>query len=218
MNFKDFEALMGGVESGFVVAAIVVGGFWAWRKFEALVERDRAQAKLQKTQRELDQMQLDRRKTEAEIDKIQQTPRAQAVIEVSIDASQISIPGDPARYVSAVVEIINKGTRNTRLEFSDDRRPFEVSSVRIGAEGKMEFETVDRYGTPVATSKKEYSPSSVVRAGGTEKVPFVFRVASAGLYLLIFSVPVPKEEKEIASKLGFKYGGNWVGKKFIVVE
>ena len=69
-----------------------------------------------------------------------------------------------------------------------------------------------------AIPTEEESPSSIVRAAGVERIPFVFRVGTGGLFFLVFSVPVPQEEKEIAEKLGFKYGANWVGKKFIVVE
>ena len=111
-------------------------------------------------------------------------------------------------------EIKNKGTRNTRLKFPEKRRPFSVSLVEFKEDGEQEFLGTNRYGTPVATPLKEKSPSSVVRAGGIERIPFVFRVASAGLYFLVFSVPVPEEEKQLAKKLGFRYGANWVAKKF----
>ena len=197
MNVEVFETLMNGVESLVVSLAVLGGGIWAVFKFTALGEKARAQAELQR---------------------LQQLARAQAVIEISIDATQFTLPEDDSRYVSAVVEIRNNGTRNTRLEFPKDRKPFSVASVEIMQNGEMKFLEPDRYGTPVGTSLEEESPSSIVRAAGVERIPFVFRVGTGGLFFLVFSVPVPQEEKEIAEKLGFKYGANWVGKKFIVVE
>ena len=197
MNVEFFVTLMNGIESLVVSLAVLGGGIWAVFKFTALGGKARAQAELQR---------------------IQQLARVQAVIEISIDATQITLPDDDSLYVSVVVEIRNNGTNNTRLEFAKDRKPFSVASVAIEQDGEMEFSVTNSCAIPVATALDEESPSILVRATGVERIPFVFRIGKVGLYLLIFSAPVPQDEKKIAEKLGFEFKGNWVGKKFIVVE
>ena len=79
MTYQNFAQLMSGVESIFVIGAIVVGGFWAYRKFTELLEKDRAQANLDKIRADIQQIDLDRRRKIAELDRFEQIAGAQSV-------------------------------------------------------------------------------------------------------------------------------------------
>src|SRR5262245_18989272 len=49
-------------------------------------------------------------------------------LQITIKASQVQLPGDPNLYVSATVEIENKGTRIARLPYySDETRQCKES-------------------------------------------------------------------------------------------
>jgi hypothetical protein len=218
MTYQYFDQLMSGLESLAVIVGICIGGFWAFRKFHELLEKDSARANLDKIRAETEQLDLDRRKKLKDFERFEQMAGVQSVVEISIHASQLTIANDPSYYISAAVKIENKGTRNTRLKYPEDRKPLSVWNPEWNDKGDLQFVAVSRHGIPVSTSPNVPSPSSIIRAGGLETIPFVFRVSSPGLYLLIFSVPVPKEEISIAKKLGFVFGSNWTAKQYVVVD
>ena len=211
MTMEEINFLMSAIESLAVSLAALGGGVWAWYKFGELREKSRAEAKIRESE-------LTQRKTEMEICVKEDEANVGAAIEISIRASRQSLPNDSSRYVSAIVEIENKGRKNTRLEYGESRDPFFVHAVNIKEDGSLVFKDRATHSVPVGRSPEEKSPSVIVRAGGREKIPFFFRVSSPGLYLLVFAARVSGEEQAVGEKLGFKFGGAWVAKEYFVVE
>jgi hypothetical protein len=194
LTLEEFATLAKAVQSILTPIALVIAAGWAIYTFSALGQITRSRAEIQKLQRE------------ASIG---------AVVEISITTSQHTRPNDPYAYISAVVEIENKGSRNTRLVHE---KPFSVSAVDFQDDGSLKYERQAAYHVPLSTGPSLRSPSTIVRAGGREKIPFYFRVSSPGVYLLIFSAPVSKEEQDVGKELGLVFPVKWVAKKYLVVE
>ncbi len=211
MTIEQFATLMNGVQSVLTSLALLVGGGWALYTFSALGQITRSRAELQR-------LELEQRKTEAEIRKLQQEAKVGAVIEISIKLARQSLPNDSSPYVSAVVQIENKGNRNTRLDYGESRKPLMVFAVRFNNDGALEYVEQSAYPVPVGRSPNAASPSILVRAGGRETIPFFFRVSSPGLYLVVFTAHTSEEEQVIAKELGFSFPGNWVAKEYFVVQ
>ncbi|NIS69143.1 MAG: hypothetical protein GTO12_09380 [Proteobacteria bacterium] len=209
MTLEDFKTLMNGIESGAVSLALLFGGVWAWYKFWELMEKREAKLRQKKTQMEIHRLEKEQEAEERNVG---------AALEISIRASQESLPNDPSRCVSAIVEIENKGKAHSRLDYGDNRAPFFVYPVNFRDDGTLDFEDGIHYSVPLGRSPKVASPSLIVRAGGLERIPFFFRVNSPGLYLLVFSARLTAAEQDIAKDLGFKYPGNWVAKQYFVVK
>jgi hypothetical protein len=204
MTLEEFATLAKAVQSILTPIALVVAAGWAIYTFRALGQITRSRAEVQKT--------------EAEIQHLQQEARIGAVVEISITTSQHTRPNDRYAYVSAVVEIENKGSRNTRLVHGGNERPFSVYAVDFEDNGSLKYEFQAAYPVLRSTAPSSTSPSTVVRAGGREKIPFYFRVSTPGVYLLIFRAPISEEEQDIGKMLGLKFPANWVAKKYLVVE
>jgi|GEM_PF-6130925 hypothetical protein len=208
---EEFEFVTSGIESIAVTIALLAGGAWALYKFCELQAKRHAEAQIRESE-------LRQRETEIEIRQREQEANIGSVIEISIRASQQSLPNDSARYISAIVEIENKGKKNTRLEYGKSRTPFSVYAVEIKEDGSLDFRDGAAYSVPVGGSPTASSPSVIVRAGGREKIPFFVRVGSPGLYLLAFAAHLSKEEQAVAKRLGFRLRGRWVAKEYYVVE
>lgn len=197
MTLEEIETLARAVQAVVTALALLVAGAWAIYTFRALGQVARSRAEIQKFEREA---------------------RIGAVVEISIRTSQHTRPDDPDAYVSAVVEIENKGIRNTRLEYGKDRRPFRVFSVERRNDGSLRYELRVACPVPVSTAPAISSPSTVIRAGGREKLPFYFRVSSPGVYLLVFTAPTSEEERAVGEELGLRFPGNWMAMEYLVVE
>ena len=197
LTLEEFATLAKAVQNILTPIALVVAAGWAIYTFSALGQITRSRAEIQKLQRE------------ASIG---------AVVEISITTSHHTRPHDPYAYVSAVVEIENKGSRNTRLVHGGNERPFSVFAVDYQDDGSLKYERQAAYPVLLSTAPSSRSPSTIVRAGGREKIPFYFRVSSPGVYLLIFRAPISEEEKAVGKELGLDFPANWVAKKYLVVE
>lgn len=219
MNLADFSNLMTGL-------AVLAGGAWAVFNFTALGKLAQSRAELANIeldrvnkQKEIEAKIYEHRQKELVIQELEQKARIGSVINVTLQASQLAVPDDDSLYVSAVVQVENKGTINTRLAYGEDKKPLSVYPVAIVDDtGTPCFGSPEKYGTPVATSPGEPSPSVNVRAGGCERLHFFFRVKSPGLYLLAFAVPLDPDNQDIAKKLGFEFTGNWAAKEYLVVQ
>jgi hypothetical protein len=219
MDLADFSHLMTGL-------AVLAGGAWALFNFTALNKLTQSRAELANLeldrvnkQKEIESKIYENQKMELEIQALEQKARVGSVINVTVQASQLALPNDPSLYVSAIVQVENKGTISTRLAYEQGKKPLSVYEVvSFGDVGTPQFGSPQKYGTPVATSPGELSPSVNVRAGGFERLHFLFRVKSPGLYLLTFAVSLDQENQDIAKKLGFEFKGNWVAKEYLVVR
>jgi len=143
----------------------------------------------------------------------------QGALQVVIKASQVTLPDDPARYISAIVEIENKGSRNIRLPY-DGRDPFTVWPISIDSDGNMVFEKPVRYRVMRASTPNAPTPATTVRAGVVEYIPFFAPVKVPGLYLLTFVVGLSPEEQAVSVGAGKPSGrsASWVGKTYLVVQ
>ena len=218
MNLEDFSNLMTGL-------AALAGGAWALFNFTALNKLAESRARLENLeldrvnkQKEIDAKEREHRQRELAIQELEQKARIGSVINLTLQASQLAIPNDASLYVAAVVQVENKGTINTRLDFGEERTPLSVYTVTVDEKGTPHFDLRDRYGTPVAVSPSELVPSVNVRASGCERLHFLFQVNSPGLYLLTFAVPLDPDNQVIARNLGFEFKGNWVAKEYVVVK
>lgn len=208
MTLEEFATLAKAVQSILTPIALVVAAGWAIYTFSALGQITRSRADLQKTQEE--------------IQNFQREARIGPVVEISITTSQHTRPDEPYAYVSAVVEIENKGSVNTRLVHRANKKPFSVFAVDFEDDGSLKYECQAAYPVILSTAPSMISPSTIVRAGGSEKIPFFFRVSSPGVYLLIFRAripaPISNEEPDVGEELGLDFPTNWVAKKYLVVE
>src|SRR5437870_1594618 len=219
MDLADFSHLMTGL-------AVLAGGAWALFNFTALNKLAQSRAELANLeldrvnkQKEIESKLYENQKKELEIQALEQKARIGSVINLTLQASQLALPNDPSLYVSAVVQVENQGTINTPLAYKKDRKPLSVYPVvTFDDTGTPQFGPGQKYGTPVATSPGVLSPSVNVRAGGFERLHFLFRVESPGLYFLTFAVSLDQENQDIAKKLGFEFKGNWVAKEYLVVR
>ena len=219
MNLADFSDLMTGL-------AILAGGAWAMFNFTALGKLAKSRAELANLeldrvnkQKEIEAKVYEHRQKELVIQELEQKARIGSVINVTLQARQLALPDDASLYVSVVVQIENKGTINTRMVYGEDRKPLSVyPAIAIDDTGVPHFGPPKKYGTLVTTSPGELSPSVNVRAGGSERLYFFFRVKAPGLYLLAFAVPVDTDNQSIAEEMGFKFKGNWTAKEYFVVR
>jgi hypothetical protein len=237
MNAEDFASWMNGLESVFVIAAIIGGAIWSRYLYGRLKERDRAQAELQglqltnlklqedirdvelhrlKAKGEVEQLELEQRLAELEIEKKVRESGIGAVLELSISAEQAFLPDGASYYISAVVEVENKGKESTRLVY-ENRRPFSVYTVRLDGGGQR-FKDKTDYIVPLSINPNASSPSMIVRAGSRERLNFFCQVESPGLYFLVFSAALPKEQQAIAEELGFTFRGRWAAKEYVVIK
>jgi hypothetical protein len=219
MNPESFATFMGGVESIITSLALIFGGLWALYTFRVLNQIVRGRLETQKLQFERDKLEIETRKTQVELQQLELQTKTQAVIQITIEASQQSLPNDSSRYVSAVVEIENKGNRNTRLSY-EGRDPFLVTPIKISERGEMLHKDSFRYPVRLASNPQGKAPGTIVRAGGREQLPFFFRVEFPGLYMLAFAARLSPEEQKTASEAGTPEGrpASWTGKKLIVVN
>lgn len=209
MDVEFFATLMGGIESIFVSLAILLGGIWGIMSFRSLKETAFRRAQIGHLEAEL-------RKTEEEIRQIELSNRKQAVLAISIHATQVSLPDDTQTYISVVVSIENRGSRNTRLPAS--RSPFIVRAVEVDDSDALTFTQEQSYQVRRASDPRHPPPNIIVRAGGMERIPFFCAVSHPGLYLLTFRVSMTENEQEVAEKEGFSFAGSWVAKEYMIVE
>lgn len=159
MNLKD---LVGVIKDIVTTVAIIGGGAWTVYTFSALGARARVQAELFK----------------------------QAVLEISIEAKQesLDLSADRGLPVSAVATVVNKGTRNTFLDFRI-RPPFRISRIDFGSNGVgsrvpiMELDVRWKYWT--------------VSVGESGRFPVFFAVPGPGLYVIEFLVGLSEDEMGI---------------------
>jgi hypothetical protein len=144
------------------IVAILGGGGWTIYTFSALGTRARAQAELFK----------------------------QAVLEVTVEARQESsdLGTNGQLLVSAVAKIVNKGSRNTFLDFRE-QAPFRVYRVDFNSAG---------VGLKVPVMNLNVDNSYMtLRTGATGEFPVFFAVSVPGLYVIDFWVDLSTDELKV---------------------
>lgn len=157
-----FKEIIDTIKDIATIIAIFGGGAWTIYTFSALGSRARAQAELFR----------------------------QAVLEVTVEAKQepSELSTDGRLLVSAVAKIVNKGTRNTFLDFRD-QTPFRVYRVDFNS---------DCVGVKVPVLDLSAGASYMtLRTGATGEFPVFFAVTDPGLYGIDFFVQLSAEELKV---------------------
>ena len=115
------------------------------------------------------------------------------------------------------MELANRGSQNTKINWKDEPPAFHVRLAKFDADGKPKYDPPTRFRVPLTFSPKSGPISHIIRAGTTESIPFAFKVASAGLYLLSFRGTVDAEECAEAERLGLQLPEAWTGNKYVLV-
>jgi len=198
-HHERFRNLASGFQSIVVAVAVAVGGFWAVFIFDALREADRARL---------------------EYERLSQEVRPLRVINVSIEASQLRVNGDPSRYVMVIVQLRNDGRTTERIDWPE--RPVAITQLKQHPTSGFEFGPVR--GTRINSALMGEAGLSET---GLRLMPgvalhraFVAEVAEPGLYFVEFSVDASPEERAVAAAEGVEGGErvSWYEVSYLVVE
>lgn len=152
------------------------------------------------------------------------------MIDIEINAEQVSIPNDAGRSIKIDVKVKNVGNRNLKLEFK--KHALTVAKVRPDNEGHLliiewyKFSTVpylypDQLDLRDRVSDFHVKPleTELMRAGQTVSFPCWFRAEEAGLYLIDFEGALTGDDLEISQQeTGTVRPFNVSGQTFSVVE
>ncbi len=165
-DHERFKNVLAGFQSLAVSVAIIAGGVWTLITFDLLTPADRARAELHIIEKKM---------------------REQGLLDLKITASPTTLPNDSAHYISAIVEISNRGDRNTLLRFRDFF-PFAAHRVTFDPSGETQFHTPVRakalWGFPDKTDLYELN----MIPGGVQQLPFFVKFEEVGLYFVSFAV------------------------------
>ncbi|HWX13641.1 MAG TPA: hypothetical protein VNY06_01975 [Methylocella sp.] len=186
------------------VLAVLGAGVWAFTALRVLTNSDTANASL--------------RNSEASIKELELRAKQQAVVSVDIKpAVQRSMDGD-GYVITAVVELANRGAQNTTINWKDQPPAFHVRLAKFDADGKPKYDPPTRFRVPLSLNPRSGAVSHVIRPGATESIPFAFKVASAGLYLLSFRGAIDALERAEAERRGLQVPEAWTGNKYVLVR
>jgi hypothetical protein len=157
------------------------------------------------------------RNSEAQIKDVELRLKQQPVVAVDIKPTiQRSLDGD-GYIVTVVVELANRGGQNTKINWKDEPPAFHVRLAKFDTDGKPKYDPPKRFRVPLTLNPNAGAVSHVIRPGGTESIPFAFRLATPGLYLLSFRGVVDEQERAEAQKLGTQAPEAWTGNKYVLV-
>lgn len=176
------------------VLAVLAGGFWTIFLFTSLRQWSKGRIELQKITAELKKLEYDNFR--------------QAVLQLSMTTRQATIPGRYGRYVLGTVAIENKGNRNTRVSWGDEK-PLAVRTVKLKQSGEAEYGDPMQYTISAGHKDVKYS-GWIVRVGAREHIPFCIRLDEPGLYQIVFRGSLSVDEKEVSSQLGVTTDDWWV--------
>ncbi|HEY9046076.1 MAG TPA: hypothetical protein VIN08_09275 [Ohtaekwangia sp.] len=135
-----------------VILALIVGAIWTLYTFSSLRARQKAKFDLFQ----------------------------QAVLDITIDCKQQHVDADDEDYIVAQIKIVNKGNRNTFLNF--EKKPsLEIYKVRFDKDGISYLEKL-------IEQKNVVYKSVVLRSGATCEIPVIVKIPSKGFYTLSFRV------------------------------
>lgn len=143
--FKDVAS---GIQSLFIVVAIIVGGGWTLITLRAFQQV---------------------RKAEADLREVELNITQQAVLNLTLDVFQTSIRDDPSYYLSVELKCHNAGNRIGSLAFPD-AEPLTVAPITIDEDGRSfvgEEVQVSSYRT-----NGQVASSVSLQPGETHQVPF----------------------------------------------
>lgn len=202
------------------IVAILVGGGWTIYLFSALRQAARARLEYDKLAAERSKADYDIQKLRREIEKLDLEMKTSAVVAMTVSASQLTVPGDPRKVLSARVEVLNRGTRPVRLNYEGEVEPFAVTPVSFASDGTPVFGESLRQTVTQAANPSARALSTTIRPGLSEVLPFVCEVRSAGLFFVSFRVKATTEARKELQELGVPEENplSWVGKTFAAIS
>jgi len=149
----------------------------------------------------------------------------QAALEIRISTRELG-PGsaDDRCLVEAVVEIENKGTRNCRLPWKRQEdepwvQPFSVYRASL-IDGELVHKDKQAHAVRVSRCPDTNAPATIIRAGATERIPFVLELERGNLYLLTFVAHLAERDRRKSERAGTPgpRPTSWTGRKYISVS
>jgi hypothetical protein len=178
INHEKLKDIASAVQSIVLSIAVVAGGLWTAYTFDALNSRDKAKAELREINRKL---------------------KEQALIEAHISAQQRELPGSNNFNIYIVIELTNKGNRNTKIKLGES--PLAVTHFKQ-IPGTDKSPAPKHY--PILTfkdtshSKLGSLDYTVLRAGRTVRWVAWISADQPGLYLVSFQAELSPEEQEVS--------------------
>jgi hypothetical protein len=191
------------IELGLKLIAVFGAGIWAFAVLRLLRQGDSADVLA--------------RHSEARIKELELRAKQQPAVSVDIHPAITRSGNGDGYLITAVVELANHGSQNTKINWKDEPPAFHVRLAKFDADGKPKYDPPTRFRVPLTFNPKSGAISHIGRAGTTESIPFAFKVAAAGLYLLSFRGVVDAEERAEAERLGLHWPEAWTGNKYVLV-
>lgn len=153
----------------------------------------------------------------ARIRELELLAKLQPAIAVDIHPAIARSPDEDGYIITAVVELANCGSLQTKINWKDEPPAFHARLAHFDADGRPKYDPPVRFRVPLTSNPKSAAISQVIRAGSTESIPFAFKVPAAGLYLLSFRASIDGGERAEAERLGLHLPEAWTGNKFVRV-
>lgn len=187
-----------------IALSFIVVGVWTIFTFDALQARDRARAELTRLEQDIQQQ------------------RARAVLPVTLEANQQTLPGDQGRYIQVTAHIENLGNRSVRVGLGNE--VVAAAKVVHNEQGHLETEKTYHAGVVAFSDAEQTSiwnvPFAVLDPHDSGTLPFWVRVGDPGLYLVEFQAmvtgPDEEESQEVSDVPGQRFAVK--ARTFVVVQ
>lgn len=176
-TIEKYKTLAETMQSLAIACGVLIGGLWTLYTFNVLGTSYKAE-------------------TEAEIRQLDLATREQGVINIAVNAGQVSIANDTGRYIKIDIQVQNVGNRNLVLDFPEYALTIAKVQTNEGGQLRREWYKFSPIPSlyPAKLHSNEPEPNTfvkpvakeLVRAGQTIDYPCWFRVEDAGLYLVTF--------------------------------
>ena len=147
--------------------------------------------------------------------------RAQRSVNVTIKPSQVKIPGDSAKYISAIVEYTNVGKDPETFYWPEDRSMFTVTRISLDKNGALVRQEPTKREGALVTSSPDSDDGDRLLPGQVSRRVFLAKVDEPGLYYLEFLVRASEEEQKTAwknDKVARTSSVNWQDAAYMTVE
>lgn len=183
------------VQSIFTCAAILFGGIWTYVTFNKLRLVNKARA---------------------EIQKIEQENNLEPAINAKIKATQLDL-GDSKLYVSAVITLVNVGTKKIRFRYAEWSNPPDSNAKYQAPITFSHFLKFDEHEREIYDDHIKAAPlreddlstavsQETIRAQGTVAYSVVVEVQNTGLYRISFATYIYSEDTDLPIERKPLYG------------
>lgn len=223
-NLKSevFANICAGLQAVVVSAGVIIGGYWAYYKFESLEEEKKAESVLKREQ--------------LEFELLYAKLKGNTSLDISLEVENIisQTEQDKTKFgLIITVSAQNNGSRDAILRLKED----SLTVSKIKTDDSSVFSPIIYNAKLLHFKKSENGTDSILttekylQAGSLKRMSFYLEVTSPGLYQAHFKAPadaiVKKEYKELEKKL-FPSQENsekeeelnmiWSAEKFILIK